>query len=519
MRRLALLSPAFAFASFLSLYLPSLWIPLASWAHCSCVPFFCFENERFLLPILGFFLGWLPASGFLYFSFYSSYHYLPAQTLEGKTVRLEAEVTAWPTETDYGVTVPIRGREESAKRTIPMQLSLSQEFHTLRPGDKVQAVAYLSGTSEIHGRETMSLRSKGIYLFAKPYGAVTVTPAEHISPNYYPAFLAEKMRGIIYQLYDGDYAAFLDALVLGSKHTLSPEDETAFSRTGLSHVVSFSGMHISFLAGALLFLLGRKKPYTIWVQILVIFFFAAVAGSSPGAIRAALLCSATLAAPLFRRTADPITSLFAALFLLLLYNPFSIANAGLQFSFAATFGIYLVGQPLYQYWQRHVPQKWRKFLSLPLSVLAVSLGAMLFTLPLTAWYFGQFSLIAPLSNLLTHWSASFSFLGGVLSICAGAIWQPLGLVISAVIKLPLAFFLFCARTLAKLPFAALSLQSPYYVAFLLFLYILILLYAFFWRKGIRRPIYPLCACVLTLCLSTLLTSMTTWKTPLFPHGS
>lgn len=238
-----------------------------------------------------------------------------------------------------------------------------------------------------------------------------------------------------------------------------------------------------------------------------------MAGNSPGAIRAAILCSAALLAPLLRRTADSITSLSAALLLLLLWNPFSIANAGLQFSFAATIGIYLVGQPLYQYWRRPLPRKWQRILSFPCSVLAVSLGSMLFTLPLTAWYFGHFPLIAPLSNVLTHWSASLSFLGGVLSICSGAIWQPLGLVIAAIINLPLAFFLFCARALAKLPFAALSLQSSYYLAFLLFLYCLILLYAFFWRRGSRRPIYPLCACVFALCLSMLLTSITSWKTP------
>jgi len=512
MRKLVMLSASMACTMLLSLYLPGHLPPILALVGLA---FFLLlrafkpgaPRTRALWISFGFSLG------FLWFALYSALFYLPAQQLYDRTIRLEAVVTQFPTETDYGIAVPIRGGEADG-RAVPMRLYLDETFQYLRPGDRISTVAHCSSNSTIGGRENISLRAKGLYLFAHSYGGVQVSSPAHVSPLNYPASLAQWMRNSISALYAEETVPLISALLTGWQAELSADSRSDFARTGLTHVVSVSGMHISFLAGALALLLRKPGRKSAAVQILVIFFFATMTGSSAGALRAAFLCSAGLLAPLFGRRSDSVTSLFAALFFLLLANPFSIANAGLQFSFAATLGIYLLGQPLYRDWRGRLPKKGARLLALPCSILAVSLGAMLFTTPLTALYFGQVSLIAPLSNLLTNFLISSAFFGAILSVCAYAIFPPLAFLLAGLSEVPVQLFLFCAHSLARLPFAAVTLSSVYYQLFFVFLYAIVLIWLYWWWRGVRRPLIPLCACIFAFFVSSVLTNLTLSTRPL-----
>lgn len=451
-------------------------------------------------------LRWLAAGlclGFFWSAAYSLFFFAPAQALEGRTIRLAATVQDFPRETIHGVAVTIKGNEAGASG-VQMILYLDKSFQDLQPGDKLSCVAYCSSSAQ-SGR--LYNRAKGIFLTARAYGTVQVTPVEGVPLSFAPLYLAKQLREQIQRFYPGEQAALLEGLLTGYTDNLSQETQNAFSRTGLSHVVSVSGMHVSFLAGFLLLLLGKNRKSTAILQILIIFFFAAMAGNAPGALRAAIFASVALLAPFFGRRSEAVTALFTALLLLLLLSPFSIARPGLQFSFAATLGIYLVSQPLQKRWTKNLTGMRKRLLTVPLSLVAVSIGVNLFTIPLTALYFGQASLISPFSNLLTHWAVAAGFLGGLLSTVLGTIWPALGEMLASVVGLPLRFFLWSAESFARLPFAALELQSVYYQFFLCFLYVLIFVYLLGWFRGFRRPILPICAGVLALCLSLLLTNL------------
>ena len=160
-----------------------------------------------------------------------------------------------------------------------------------------------------------------------------------------------------------------------------------------------------------------------------------------------------------------------------------------------------------------VPRRHRRWAAPLLNVTAVSLGAMVFTLPLSAWYFGRFSLLAPLSNLLTGWAVSLTFAGGMLSVLAGAIWLPLGRVLAAAVGLPLKVFLGYAAAASRIPLAALTTDGGYYALWAVFVYVILCLYLFVPVKG-KRPVLPVCACVVTLCLSVLLTAQGVQRTGL-----
>lgn len=510
MRSLLTLSAALSAACLLSLLLPQrsiVALGLVSLLFFLLLRFLPVRSQR---PRRLLYLSFGLALGFLCFALHNGILYLPSQVLADKTIRLEAVVTQYPSQTDYGIRVPVRGGEAGAQH-FSMQLYLPTDFAHLQPGDRIETVAYCSSTETQRGQESFSLRSKGIFLFARSYGEVTHLPAAGLSLRFAPQHFGHWLRQKIDALYAPEVASLLQALLTGRQDALSDSDRADFSRTGLSHVVSVSGMHISFLAGILQLFLRRGGAKSATLQILLVFFFAFMTGAAPGALRAAFLCSSALLAPLFRRRPDAITALFAALSLLLLQNPFAIAHLGLQFSFAATLGIYLLGQPLYRNLEPHLPTRGRRILAVPLSLLSITLGAIVFTTPLSALYFSQVSLIAPLSNLLTNSLISLGFLGGLLSVFAAALFAPLGLLLASLTSLPLQLFLFLARSLSKLPFAALETNSFYFALFFVFVYIIGLAALYWHLRGQRRHLISVCCCVSALCLSVLLNNVETLR--------
>lgn len=442
----------------------------------------------------------------LWLTVYGALFLAPAQDLADRTVRLEAVVTQWPQETDYGVQIPVDAGEEGGRKVSAIFYG-EETLADLRPGDTLTCVAHCTPADTIQGEESLYYAGRGILLQIQGYGEITVTRCERMPLHYAPVYLAQEIREIIAQLYPSDQAAFLHALLTGDKSGLAEADQNNFNRVGLGHVVVISGLHVTFLVGFLTLFLDPKRKLSLVILLAVLLLFCLMTGSAPGTVRATVLCVLALLAPKLGREYHPVTGLCAALLLLLFLNPYAAANAGLQFSFLSTLGILLFGQRWNAAWVAKIPKQYRPIARPFLAVIAISLSAMIFTVPLSGAYFGRFSLVAPLVNLVTNWSVTAAFVGGALSVVLGAVWLPLGQILAAVVGLPIRFFLWYAREASRLGLAAVDLDQGYYALWALFVYAVVLLYLLVPGKG-KRPILPVCACVVTLCLSALLTVKT-----------
>lgn len=493
----------FVAATLLGVYLPHEgWsLPICLLCLLLCIVFAVIK--RFPIPRRVLFgvtlaLAWLTLYGAVYTA--------PADALENRTVRLDAVVLNQPQETDYGMKLLVKAGETDGRKVKAFFYG-DASLQDLKPGDRISCVAYCTPTNQMFGKDSLFHPSHGVLLHIKGYGAITVTPLEGFSLRYAPARLAASIRDKIDALYPPAQAGLLRALLTGDKSDLSDITQHSLNRVGLGHVVVISGLHVTFLVGFLSILLKPKRKISLILLIAALVLFSMMTGNAPGTVRAAILSILSLLAPRLGRSYHPLTGLSFALLLLLLANPYAIADVGLQFSFLSTLGIYLLGQPLYHRWQAKLSERCFRFTKPFLSILAISFGSMLFTVPLSALYFGRFSLIAPLSNLCTGWAVSLSFIGGLLSVLLGSLIFPLGQAFAVLVGLPIRYFLFCATQFSRLSLAAVTLESVYYLLWFLFIYILLLLYLFS-KTPEKRPIVPLCACTVTLCLSVLLTAKT-----------
>ena len=511
MRKLALFAGAFSAAVFAWRY--GLW-PLAAVVAGLCLlglPVFCRGRERRTARLgLGLILAGL-VTALVWCALFSA---LTLGPWEGrhkeKDVLLTARIDGWPVPNERGqlvadarFTAPERGK------SVNGYLYLSPE-ERMAPGDVLQVRGALYVADWVGEEESTYFSSRGVFVRFYAAEILEREAAEKASPRYWPLRVSARVKEKLYEVFDAQTAPLAAALVLGDKSGLSGHFLAMSRRAGLAHVIVISGMHVSFLAGLMAALLGRRKRWTAALTLLLLGFFALMAGGTPSAWRAVILCGAGLVAPLAGRENDPPTSLLAALMLLLLVNPYAAASVSLQLSFAAVAGIELLTPGLVKKWTPKRPKgaawyvrAWWGFRAGVAAGLAVSLGAILFTTPLTALYFSAVSLIGPVSNLLTLWAVSACFLLSVLAAAVSFLLPGAAVVLAWPAKWLLRWLLWVIPALGSLPFASVTLTSSYYAIGLFALYAIVCLNLFWPSKGKKRLRVPLlCSLALVVvCVS------------------
>lgn len=507
MRKLAWFAGSFAGAVFLAVYLLPEAVLLPAGALCAAAGLtgLLFRgNRRLRLLLLGFGLG----TGLLWTGVYTALFHTPARLLDGTERTIAAQVTNWPEENSNWVEIRFHTEEGWPIRAL---LRLEAVPEDLRPGDELHVTASFELADSLSGEDSDYYYSKGVTLWAYAQGGASVTRPDRVPVRYWPVYVSHAIRQSALTCFPESVGPLVSALITGDTSGLDGNFYSALRRTGTAHVVAVSGLHVSFLAGLITTLLGHHRRRSAGVGIVLMFFFAAAAGNTPSVLRAAFMQSMLLLAPLLDREDDRATSLCTILMLLLVQNPYAAASISLQLSFAAVAGIYLFTGPLCRRWQDWLPHKPQGFwLRLGCMVfrfvtasLAVSLGAIAFTTPLSAYYFNTVSLISPLANLLTLWAVSDLFLGGLVVAVAGLLLPGLAALLALVVSLAGWYLLWMVPLLAAFPFAAVCAGSFYIRAWLGLVYALLLVWLIL-RGGRQRLVLPFGLSAAGLCWALLL---------------
>lgn len=221
--------------------------------------------------------------------------------------------------------------------------------------------------------------------------------------------------------------AIIKALLTGRRSGLPRETVAAFRKSGASHILALSGLHLGVIYACIVKILrplGNSRPVRLLrstVTIALCGFYAAATGASPSIVRAFLFivineCGRSLSG----RIHSPLGTLCAALTIHLALNPASISSAGFQLSYLALLGITLIYPKLESWYpgtSRADPLRyiWK--------CAALSLSCQLFTAPAAWWHFRSFPLYFMITNLialpLTELIIISSLAATVLQVTAG----------------------------------------------------------------------------------------------------
>lgn len=247
------------------------------------------------------------------------------------------------------------------------------------------------------------------------------------------------LRAYIYQTLEGmgttaETRAMLQALVLGDRSDLDETQEVQFQRTGLTHLLAVSGLHVT-LIGMLLFqllrpILGRFRRFS-WRQIeairlivtmAILLVFLLITGAGASVARAVLMAGLLLWGIIAQRKTSGFNSLGVAAVLLLLWNPNTLFDVGFQLSFGAVGGIFLFQPLLNHFVQRYeLPEEgWQAVLY---RAISVSLFATLGTMPVTLYHFGQVAVSGIFLNLIGIPLSNVALVAALLALLTD-FWSP-----------------------------------------------------------------------------------------------
>ncbi len=192
--------------------------------------------------------------------------------------------------------------------------------------------------------------------------------------------------------------AFAKAVILGNQKEVPKYLVNQFSRTGLTHIISISGLHMVIIIWLMYALLGTLGLYR--QQVFIFLFLALLAylyliGFISPALRSSAMILLALLGPIIKRQTFSLYSVIFLVDLFVLANPyFLLFDISFQLSFLAVFGLI--------FYSNFFNQLFRKIGNTfkIRETLAVTSAAQVFTWPLTAYYFANMSLIAALANFL-----------------------------------------------------------------------------------------------------------------------
>lgn len=408
----------------------------------------------------------------LYFSAYRALVRQPVQALCGGEHDFSAAVCDWPEATEHGAKVTIRLHGLLGAKAVYYG---DDDLLSLRPGDALSGTAWWNDVAAIGDGDLRQFSSRGVYALLYDRDTLTVQPAPDMPVGYAPQYAAKALRDKLAQLWDDpSVLGFLTAELTGDKSLLPESDYVAMQETGLAHIFAVSGLHCAFLVTLLSLLIPPTHRRTLCaVASAVLVFYMLLTGLSPSVARACVMQLFLLSAPLFRRGSDPLTSLAAALTVILLVNPYAVGSVSLQLSFAATLGMVLLSGRLYKSFTgryRGRNRAVRAALSFLAANLAATLGALVFTAPLTAYYFNLLSLVAPLAGLLAVPAAGYAFMSAFVSALLGLVWTPLGHLAGYVPLLLVKYILWVAHLLLAVPYHAVYFTNVYLRVWLLYVY-------------------------------------------------
>lgn len=202
-----------------------------------------------------------------------------------------------------------------------------------------------------------TLRNRGIFRTVRVAGRgarIDILEDDTSGSHWYRFALhvRSSILGVIKQTMPYPESSFLGGVLLGLKGGLPPIVATEFRKTGVSHVLAVSGLHVTIIAGLFygLFIIFRV-PLKIFSPIIVFFLFtfALIVGWPSSAVRAALMNSLFLLSRAYLKdrgfTASIIFALSVAAAYILTVNPLQLTEPSFVLSFMAIYALAMFSGP------------------------------------------------------------------------------------------------------------------------------------------------------------------------------
>ena len=198
--------------------------------------------------------------------------------------------------------------------------------------------------------------------------------------------------------------AIASAMTLGDKSLIDKDLKNDYSRSGASHVLALSGLHLGIIYFVFSFMTARwRRRYHHWSRpvsegliLITMWSYVVLVGMPPSVVRAAIMMTVYSLLSLQNRNRSSLNALAFTAIIMLIADPMILFNISFQLSFVAVAFILLYQGRIYSL----IPSSTHPIVKWCWRFLSVSLAAQLGVAPLTAYYFHQISSYFLLSSLV-----------------------------------------------------------------------------------------------------------------------
>ncbi len=292
-------------------------------------------------------------------------------------------------------------------------------------GDKISLFAKLKDKQLVYSNRVLSEDISGGIKYSASISAKDITLLEKDKTIFHS--VNTFIKDSLYDGLDENEFSIAYAMLLGNSDYMDEQVLSSYRSAGVAHIFAVSGLHIGFLSVALNFILNKLGAKR-WVKALVIiptlFFYSGVCGFTASSLRASIMSAVMLLLSIKGERYDGISSISIAAIIILLFNPMDMFCVGFILSFSIVLGILVFSRPISKIF-KFLPQKLA-------NTLGMILSAQLVGAPIMLMFFGQFSLISIIANLLFIPIISvvfvvillFAVLGGIFSISGIVLFLP-----------------------------------------------------------------------------------------------
>lgn len=331
------------------------------------------------------------------YSIYTALVYEPVVAFDGKVVEIEgriSEIRHYSNDTaSYIIDTNING--------VDTTITLFSTDTDCDLGDHISfSGKLLVMKNNADFEEESYYKTKGIFLKVTASSDIKITPDDSFNLKAliieYSNYIGERIKMYL----PGDEGDLLKAMFMGDKSGLSASLSNNIKRSGINHFTAVSGMHLTIISHILMLLISLSplKNHRILkfiILTLLIIAFIIFFKMSMSVIRAGIMLIVYYGAEPFMRKGSTLNSMGLAALAITLFNPYACIDVGLLLSLAGTFGIGVVS-PFFCRGLRS-----GRFKSLKIALIGSTCATMC-TLPLSCAFFGGFSLIGILMNMLLY---------------------------------------------------------------------------------------------------------------------
>lgn len=366
--------------------------------------------------------------------------------------------------------------EGSYPQNIKIQLSSSKALN-MDLYDKITAeVTLYEYDTSSYGNYN---RSKGIQFsgYIHVYSDINIEKDSNKPLYYYALSLRQAISEKIEQLLPQKQSNFLQAVLLGNKNMYTADEKADFSAAGVSHIIAVSGFHLSVLTQMVLLFFSvffRRRTLPAVFSAIFVLMFMAITGFSPSILRAGIMQLIVLLGMVTYRQSDTLNSLGLAVLLICIFNLYAVADMGLLLSFSATLGIAVWYQRLMTVMSERIfsvqdvskprlRDKLKQPITSVLSMFAVTVSALIFSMPVSILSFRNIALYSVFTNLLITIPASVVIGTAIIMVICGFIpfFLPFAHLLAILCGVLSDFILNCITMVSSLPYAVISLKQDF----------------------------------------------------------